>query len=186
MDPAVIETLRLAGIETDFARVVPIVGIAIDADGEILPVGDEVAVLCGKKTALVRLRAAGELFTGDAVPPDFSVEPPPAYVHFFALIEMTAADICSQGGRVPTDKEFEEMYEGLRRRPDGTDAEPIVSYMRAAARLYMSLRDVSRAEYEGVVRRLARSARRFAMGYTSRNYEEIALRPLLGVGRRDR
>ena len=40
-------------------------------------------------------------------------------------------------------------------------------------RLYMSLRDVSRAEFEGVVQRLSRSAGHFTTDVTSTNYLRV-------------
>jgi hypothetical protein len=46
----------------------------------------------------------------------------------------------------------------------------VVSYLRAAARLYMSRNEISSAEYEAVMTRLAKSARTFATPPISRNY----------------
>jgi len=131
--------------------------------------------MAGESTALVRLLKVSDLWTGEAVPPDFERGPTPEYVLFFALIERTAADYCACMGKRTRDREFERLYERLRGRPDGTDPNPLFSYLRAAARLYMSLRDVSRAEFEAVARRLKRSARTFSDGDTSTNYLDLAL-----------
>ena len=99
------------------------------------------------------------------------------------LIELTVIDYCVTTRRVVTDQEFERLYVHLRRRPDRTDAEPLFSYLQAAVRLYLSLRDISQAEFEAVVRRLAHSAQRYSAGYASRNYVEVARRPLLEARR---
>jgi hypothetical protein len=105
---------------------------------------------------------------------------PDEYAFFFALIERAAFDFCATARRIPRDEEFAELYRRLWKRPDETGGDLLGSYVRAGARLYMSLRDVSRAEFEAVAKRLARSARTFAMGYTSTNYYEYVGRELLG------
>ena len=86
--------------------------------------------------------------------------------------------VAESGIRV-RDQEFERLYNHLRRRPDGTDANPILSYLQAAARLYMSLRDVSQAEFEAVARRLTKSARTYSEGLSSTNYTDLVLERLL-------
>src|SRR5437879_979564 len=103
MDPTVVDALRSAGIDPDLARLVPSVGIEVDEHGEILPVADDVVLLGGerkKRSADVRLRKVSELWTGDAVPPDFPREPTAEYQFFFGTIERTAADACAQAVRV--------------------------------------------------------------------------------------
>jgi hypothetical protein len=45
--------------------------------------------------------------------------------------------------------------------------------MQAAARLYMSIFDVSQAELDAVCRRLSQSAGRFGQGPTSTSYCEV-------------
>jgi len=55
------------------------------------------------------------------------------------------------------------------------DANPLFSYLRAAARLYLSLRDVSRDEFEAVAERLRRSAKTFASRLDSTNYYRLVL-----------
>jgi len=45
--------------------------------------------------------------------------------------------------------------------------------MQAGARLYMSLVDVSRAEFEAIAQRLTRSVRHFRTDAASKNYFEI-------------
>jgi hypothetical protein len=122
------------------------------------------------------LEPISQLWTGSAVAPDFSFAPPPEYEPFFILIEATAAEFCDATGRPERDREFERLYRLLRRRPDGVDANPLFSYLRAAARLYLSLRDVSRAEFEAVANRLRVSARTFSTRIDSTNYHHFVLK----------
>jgi hypothetical protein len=181
MDERVVKELVRLGIDVTLNERLPVVGIRLDRDGSgILPLEDEVAVIEGDRTAIVTLRSASELFVGDVRPPDFANGPGDDYVLFFALIERTAADYCATRRLIDKDLEFERLYRHLRRRPDGRDANPLFSYLRAAARLYMSLRSVSRWEFESVAERLSRSARHFSQGPTSTNYFEYVGRPLLG------
>ena len=85
------------------------------------------------------------------------------------LLEYTVVRFCEADGRDETDQDMEQIYTLMRRRPDG-DGGRLHSYLRAAARLYMSVHEVSAAEYEAVMRRLARSARTFSAPPISRNY----------------
>jgi hypothetical protein len=119
---------------------------------------------------VVRLKSIGALFTGSRPGPSLNGQPPDEYMPFLAMIEQSAIECCEAAHRVPTDDDFEHLYLHLRRRPDGTHADPLFSYMQAAARLYMSLRDVSRAEFEAIAQRLTRSARHFSFGAGSTNY----------------
>jgi hypothetical protein len=110
-----------------------------------------------------------ELFRGDRKAPDLARGPTPELEPFFMLLEYTVVQFCEADGRDETDQEMERIYAHMRRRPDG-DGGRLCSYLRAAARMYMSVRDVSAAEYEAVMRRLARSARGFSAPPLSRNY----------------
>ena len=182
MLPTVVDALRHAGIDPDPGVSFPTIGLKVDAQGRLLPLGDEILVLAGGIALLVPLPSISNLWTGERTPPPFPRGPTPEYLPFFVLIERTAADFCATGGRIVTDKEFERLYDLLRRRPDGADPEPIFEHLQATVRLFMSLRDVSRAEFEGVARRLAQSARTFSDGYSSRNYWQHALLPLVQPG----
>ncbi len=124
-------------------------------------------------------KQATELFVGDRQPPLMGRDVPEEYIPFFAMIERCAGLICRARGRPEVDEEFERIYRQLRRRPDGTDKNPMFGYIQRAARVYMSLTDVSRAEYEAVMNRLSKSARTFHTHVGSTNYFEFALRPLL-------
>ena len=176
MFPAVVQALSNAGIDPDPAASFPSIGLEVDDQGEILSLGETVSVIVRDLAVSVSLPKISSLWIGDRTPPSFSRGPTPEYLPFFAMIELTAADFCSVSGRIVTDQEFERLYDLLRRRPDGSDSEPIFEYLQAAVRLYLALHDGSRAEFEAVVRRLAQSARTFSEGYASRNYWHHALK----------
>lgn len=137
-----------------------------------------VEAACGSLS--LELKPLSALFTGDRQPPSMRNEPPPEYLEFFLAIEHTAALACAARGRPESDEEFERLYRHLRRRPDGADANPMFGCLQNSVRLYLSLKDVSRAEFEAVVERLHKSARTFRTHGGSTNYFANALRPLLG------
>lgn len=181
MDDHVVGRLQKAGIETALKERVPAIAVLLDEEGRPKPVGDEVTIFSGKieERCQVHLKAIPELFAGAAEPPDFADGPAPGYEMFFCLIERTAADFCVSTGRMELDDEFRRLYRLLAERPGGDDRNPLFTYIQAAARLYMSLRDVSRAELEAVALRLSRFARNVTAGPTSTNYVESARRLLL-------
>lgn len=173
MDRMVVATFDSAGIDMTFKEHVPIVGIEVDDQGRVQPVGNEVVVIAGPKTARVTLKKISELFAGTKTPPSFRNGPTDGYVLFFGLVELTVIDFCRRAGRAERDAEIERLYTHLRRRPDGRDENVLFSYMQAATRLYMSAFDVSQPEFEAVARRLSQSGRHFGDGSTSTNYCEI-------------
>src|SRR6185437_3348158 len=149
------------------------IGILLDEAEQIQPVMNDVMVVAGPKSLRVTLKPTAQLFTGTKTPPSFKSGPTEAYVPFFATIELTVIDYCRRAGKPEYDEELERLYTHLRRRPDGTDANALFSYIRAAARLYMSAFDVSQAEFEAVCRRLSKSADHFRLGSTSTNYCQV-------------
>lgn len=185
MDLTVATKFDDAGIDKTFKAHVPTVGIEVNDQGRVQPVGQNVVVIAGSKTAHVTLKKVSELFAGTKTPPSFRDGPTDEYLLFFALIEMTVIDYCRCAGRAEYDAELERLYTHLRRRPDGHDANPLFSYMQAAARLYMSVVNVSQAEFDAVCRRLSKSAGHFGMGPTSTNYCEVLATSLSGKQRRD-
>jgi hypothetical protein len=164
MDPTRPEFLRVPTVLGEQGRVV-----TLDQDLPV-PVMDE-----DDRVVWLPLQSISQLWTGSAVAPDFSRAPPPKYEPFFILIEATAAEFCDAAGRPERDREFQRLYRSLRRRPDGVDPNPLFSYLRAAARLYLSLRDVSRAEFEAVADRLRVAAQTFASRLDSTNYHHLVL-----------
>lgn len=182
MNETVIRALREAGVETDVRKSIPSIAIRVeDKDNQALSLEDDVPIATPQGgIVFVAPPRISEVLTGTARPPELREDLQVEYIPFFATIEMTAAEFCVATKRAVTDKEFEELYETLRRRPDSRHPDPLFWYLQAAVRIYASLVDVSREEFEAVVRRLAKSARTFHFGYTSRNYLETALLPLLG------
>lgn len=179
MEREVVEALEKAGLPVDKPEMLR-VPVHLDEQRRVIPVREMVPVVGEKGLVQVRLKPMTQLFTGSKTPPDFSRSPPPEYHPFFILIEAAAADYCKARGRPEPDEEFERLYRLLRRRPDGDDPSPAFSYLQAAARLYMSLRDVSKAEFEAVADRLHRSARHHATHTGSINYYREVLHPLFG------
>lgn len=178
MDPAHPERLWVPTALGEQGRVV-----ALDQDLPVPIMDDEHRVIW------LPLEPLSQLWTGSALAPDLSWAPPPEYEPFFILLEATAAEYCDAIGRPERDREFERLYRQLRRRPEGADPNPLFSYLRAAARLYLSLRDVSRAEFEAMANRLRVSARTFSTRLDSTNYHHFVLEeffhptgPLLNTG----
>jgi hypothetical protein len=170
MDASVIEAISngrdLSKADTPNTLLV----IARDARGEIVSIGDEVEVeTTDAGSRRLALRPIRQLFAGDAKAPDLSGGPTPKLEPFFVLLERTVASVCAVSGSDATDEEMEHIYSEMRRRPDG-EGGVLRSYVRAAARLYLSTNNVSQAEYEAVFRRLTKSARTFSVGTISRNY----------------
>lgn len=142
-----------------------------DAEGKLALLGDKIVVRStAGETKAVSLRPVRELFAGTARAPDLSSGPTPKLMPFFLFLEMIVVRFCEEDGRDQTDQEMERVYSEMRRRPDGRPASRLHSYLRAAARLYMSKNDISEAEYDAVMRRLTKSARTFSMSPISRNY----------------
>ncbi len=180
MDRNVVEALEKAELPVDKPDLMRI-GVQVDEQQRVQPTREVVSIVSEKKLLQARLKPISQLFTGAKAPPDFSRSPPPEYHPFFILLEAAAADCCKARGRPEPDEEFERLYRLLRRRPDGDDPNPAFSYLQAAARLYMSLRDVSQAEFEAVADRLHRSARSYASHTGSTNYYRAVLQPLFGA-----
>jgi hypothetical protein len=182
MDEETKAELERAGLKVDRLEALR-VPIEVDPQGQVKPLGEEVPVMdeSGQGVTLVKLEPISQLWTGTAVPPSLAGEPPLEYQPFLLMLELTAADYCATTRKVETDAEFERLYRQLRRRPDGRDANPLLSYLQGAARLYLSLRNVSRAEFEAVAQRLSQSARHFSTHVGSTNYYQRVLREFLGV-----
>ncbi|WNG60682.1 hypothetical protein F0U59_42715 [Archangium gephyra] len=180
MDREAVEKLQRAGLKVEQPEMLR-VAIQRDENKRVVTVRNEVPVMGNEGLVLVPLKPLSQLWTGSAVAPDLSRTPPPQYQPFFLLLESTAANYCAAQGRPETDEEFERLFRQLRRRPDGTDAHPLFSYLQGATRLYMSLRDVSQAEFEAVVNRLSQSAKWHATHTGSTNYHREVLQGVFGA-----
>jgi hypothetical protein len=170
MDLRVVNQLRRAGFDAPFDESLPRIICKVDYLNQPVPAGGTLLVADGDAMAFVELGLISELFFGTLRPPSFLNGPTEDYEFFFYFIEMTALDYCDTMGVDVRDKEFQCLYEKLRWEPDGDDDNPLFSYLQAAFRLYMSLFNISQAEYQAVARRLARSAKTFAKGYGSTEY----------------
>lgn len=167
MDQDLLSSLVGAGVSVDFTQALPWIASPATAPGGTARVTD------GTETAEVRLRTAHELFAGKRTPPAFELGPTPHYQAFFMMVELAAIDGCAALGIVPTDAEFEELYTQLRLQPDSPARHPLLNWLRSAALLYLSLVNTSQAEYEGVLGRLAASARKWAGRPGSRRYHDV-------------
>jgi hypothetical protein len=177
MDRKVIAALRVAGMDPEHPELLR-VPTALGEQGRVVSLDPDLPVPVmddDGRVVWLPLAPISQLWRGSTAAPGFSFASPPEYEPFFILIEATAAEFCDATGRPERDREFERLYRLLRRRPDSMDANPLFSYLRAAARLYLSLRDVSQAEFEAVANRLRVSARTFSMGSDSTNYHHFVL-----------
>lgn len=177
MDQDVVTKLEAAGLSVD----PDLISVGIPREGEALVHDDGPVVLMdgGQRSLRVELKPMSMLFTGSRQPPSMRGTPPDEYLPFFHFVEDAAAMACVARGRPELDAEFERLYRNLRRHPDGKSPNPVFGCLQRAARTYLSLRDVSRAEYEAVMDRLSRSARSFDTHPGSTNYFTRALEPLL-------
>lgn len=174
MDLDVVEQFRQAGIDPSLERTIPRIAIRTDEARRPIHIGGAPVLVASDERSLeVDLKSLPTLFSGSALPPSAEKDLQTRYVPFFAILEQAALDYCHTARRKEWDEEFERLYRLLWRRPEGTDKNPLFSHLQAAARLYLSLRDTSRDEFEAVVKRLAKSARRFSSGAGSTNYVEM-------------
>jgi hypothetical protein len=180
VDSEAVEKLQRAGLKLEQPELLR-VPIQRDENKKVVPLRGEVPVMGNEGLVLVTLKPVSKLWTGSAVPPDLSRTPPPQYQPFLLLLESTAANYCAAIGKAETDDEFERLFRQLRRRPDGDDPHPLFSYLQGAARLYLSLRDVSQAEYEAVVNRLSQSAKWHSTHVGSTNYHREVLSGVFGA-----
>lgn len=118
-----------------------------------------------------RVDSIRSLFRGDRLPPPECdlARYPPGYMMFFHGIESSVLLFCSLISP-PTDAEFIDLYSQLRRHPDGKSLGRLHDVMWQGAALALGLRPWSEAEYTAVFSQLARSARHFKTGASSRNY----------------
>jgi len=135
---------------------------------------DRADVLLGKGDRLAewRVESLRALFRGDRQPPPDSemAHYPEAYIPFFYRVEYNVYQYCLTMELSPTDADLLEIYSQMRRRPDGKSLGPLHDVVWQSAALVLGMRPWSEAEYAAVFGQLARSARHFRMGPTSRNY----------------
>jgi len=132
------------------------------------------SVLVGNGQQIIdwHVESLRSLFRGDRKPPPNSEMEhyPVLYVPFFYRIEYNVYRYCRSMDLSPVDAEFLNLYSEMRRRPDGRSLGPLHNVIWQSAALVLGQRPWSEAEYTAVLGQLARSARHFKIGPTSRNY----------------
>lgn len=120
-----------------------------------------------------RVESLRGLFRGDTQPPsEREMEHCPGkYVPFFDLVEYKLISACEYFPE-PTDAAMLEVYTLMRRRPDAKSIGTAHHAVWQSAALAIGLAPFSEAEYQAAFAQLARSARRWEMGPSSRNYIE--------------
>jgi hypothetical protein len=73
----------------------------------------------------------------------------------------------------PTDRQMEEVYSNLRRRPDGRSLGFWHDALWQICALLLAMRPLSNAEFEAYLGRLERSTRSMQIGPVSRNYLHV-------------
>ncbi|MEI6634286.1 MAG: hypothetical protein WCP22_10780 [Chlamydiota bacterium] len=118
-----------------------------------------------------RVETLRELFRGDKHPPSESgmEHYPEEYVPFFAVVEYNLVSACEYF-HDPTDAAILDVYTLMRRRPDAKSVGAAHHVVWQAAALALGVAPFSEAEYQAVFSQLARSARHWEMGPSSRNY----------------
>lgn len=177
MDLDLVKKLETAGLAPNPDALS--VGIPRVAEKVVQDEGPVVLMDNKRRSIRVDLKPLTALFVGNRQPPPMRGEPPVEYFPFFYALEHAAAMACVARGRPEPDAELERVYRHLRRHPDGKNPNPTFGCVQRAAQVYLSLRDISRAEYEAVVDRLSRSARTFDTHVGSTNYFTRVLEPLL-------
>src|SRR5919108_4774812 len=165
LHPSLEEVVKANGLD----RTRLSVGLKLQGDRPDLSAREEVFIEDGTKGAIWKVPSLRELFRGDQPAPSMPNEPPPAYMPLFFFIELHALTFCDRFG-VETDREFEEVYSNLRRRPDGKSTGALHFFLWQVAAGLVGLRQVSAAEFDAIFGRLAQSARTFGKGVVSRNY----------------
>jgi hypothetical protein len=108
------------------------------------------------------------LFRGDQTPPSL-LKYPMEYVAYFAAIELHVVKYARAFGP-PSDQQLREVYNTLRRLPDGRSTGPLHDYLWQVVALLLGTRPLSQAQYEAILNRLERSCKTYSMGGASYNY----------------
>ncbi|MBM3835799.1 MAG: hypothetical protein FJ403_21525 [Verrucomicrobia bacterium] len=165
LHPSLAEVVNQEGLD----RTKLTVGLKLKENRPDLSVREEVMIYDGIKGALWSVPSLRALFRGNAVPPAMSGEPPAPYLPIFLFIEQHILTFCNAAGD-KTDREFEEAFSNLRRRPDGKSFSELHSFLWQVAAGLVGKRLINAAEFDAIFGRLTQSARTFGMGVVSRNY----------------
>lgn len=171
--PSLREAVEKAAVNADDLSV----GAPVGPDGHILAIQDRHSLIVTDGTRFADWVAPPlrELFRGTEPPPPGIDRYPDDYVPLFWFVE---SHVLAVGDleQVPTDAQFEEWYSNLKRRPDGRSLGPFHDFLWQVAALMLGIYPLSQAQFEGVFGALARSASRWRVGHTSRNYFEYLRR----------
>lgn len=174
-DVDLVESLQMAASADGLGPEDLFLSIVFDPEGTPTE-KDRSTVLLGDGRMIVdwHVESLSSLFRGDREPPpDSEMEHYPVrYVPFFYRVEYNVFRYCRTMGVDPVDAEFLDVYSQMRRRPDGRRIGHLHDVVWQSAALVLGLRPWSEAEYTAVFGQLARSARHFKIGPTSRNYIE--------------
>ena len=170
VDP--VESLRAAAAEGGLDLGSLTLGVPLGDGGQEARIDrNQIWVSDGTRDVIWHVDALRSLFRGDRRPPPESqmAHYPMQYAMFFYGVERSVL-LFSDAMGPATDAELEDVYTQMRRRPDGKSGTLLHDVVWQAAVLTLGLRPWSEAEYTAVFGQLARSARHFKMGMTSRNY----------------
>ena len=166
LHPSLEEVVQASGLDASKLTV----GLSLSEDQAEISDRTEVLMFDGKKAAVWKVPSLRALFRGDKpAPTNLRDGPTPAYMPLFFFVEKHVLTFCDGFGD-KTDGEFEEAFSNLRRRPDGRSLSPLHCFLWQVAAGLLGTRIVSAAEFDVIIGRLAKSARTFKMGGSSRNY----------------
>ncbi|MEK7684085.1 MAG: hypothetical protein AAB466_01540 [Verrucomicrobiota bacterium] len=167
LSPSLREVVTAAGVDGQHLTV----ALPGENSRERIKIEDRHLILLhdGKRLAEWRVPSLRELFRGDRTPPPDINHYPPEYCCFFYTIEKHVLMVCDVHGDL-TDKELEEIFATLRRRPDGKSLGPVHDAVWQIAALTLGIYALSQAEFDAIFGQLARSTRHWQLGLVSRNY----------------
>ena len=164
LHPSLASALAAGGIDPEHFDV----GFPADPEGPRPPRSEVFLIGGGEQFAAWQVPTLASLFRGNGIPPEMT-DYPPEYVPVFAFIEQRVLTIAGIG-RQPTDAEMEDIYANLRRRPDGRSLGATHDGVWQIAALTLGSYPLSAAEFDAIFGRLAKSARSWKTGPTTRNY----------------
>jgi hypothetical protein len=176
--PSLLAAIQSAGLDPGKVNV----GFPVEKD-RLLPIQDRHQVLLNDDKHVGRWTAPNltELFRGNRPAPVLGDHPGDEHTPVFSFIELPLLKLGKVLGD-PTDRQMEEIYATLRRRPDGRSLGFLHDALWQVCALLLAMRPLSQAEFEAYVNRLERSTRHMQIGPVSRNYLGV-LRQTLGPAR---
>ena len=178
--PSLERVVRAHGM--DLERVT--VGVPRPDDGGRLPTTDRSQVLIADAesgaAAVWEVVSLRELFRGGAPAPASLATPADEYLAFLFNIEAHVLSIADALCAPARDGDVVEAFSGLKRRPDGRSAGFVHDSLWQATALSLGLYPTSAAEYEALMGRLVKSARRWQQHASSQAYTRFLRDHLFG------